>query len=87
MEKRVPLEELGCTGTLGSDEIRGLVSCLMEFVCDQESRVPSASWSVPEEVAWPPGCEGATNTAVCAGRGWGGGREGGGLGALELHNE
>lgn len=76
MEKWVTVEELGCAGTLGSDEIRGWASCLTEFMCDQKSRVPFASWSVPEEVAWPPGREGATNTAVCAGR-----TEGGGLGS------
>lgn len=34
------MEELGCSGTLGSDEIRDLVSCLAEFVCDQESHLP-----------------------------------------------
>lgn len=86
MEKWVSVEGLGCTGTLGSDEIRGSARCLTEFLCDQESRVPSAPWSVPEEVAWPPGREGATNTAVCAGQGQGGGREVG-WGTLELHNK
>lgn len=34
------MEELGCSGRLGSDEIRDLASCLAESVCDQESHLP-----------------------------------------------
>lgn len=87
MEKCDIVEELRHTCRLRSEEVRSSASCLPKYVCDQESQVRYASWSIPREgglASWAGGSH--RHVPAPAEQGQRGGREVG-LGAFELHDE